>query len=246
MSISHFQIHLGLRRIMEIVELLHGFWVPNDSHIGKWQKECQKLNHDNWILPQFVEVIQPGWTVFDLGAFNGDHTQQYSIKVGSMGNVVAIEPGRLANKCLEHNVRVFTHANVHCFRGVIDSVSAKFYEHVPEGNLAASRVERSDPSLDSILSITIDDLAYWHKPNFIKLSICGYEHKALLGATETLTQHRPIFAIKIVRSYLAEQGSYPEQIRDLLHQNGYEIRKFIPDHINWQNTPQFDLIAYPK
>lgn len=240
---------------MEIVKIHHGFLVPKDTHIGKWQIECQRLWHDEWILPQFVHVIQEGWNVFDLGAFNGDHTYLYHKKVGPKGFVFAVEPGRLAFKCLERNVKYFPvvegdylKSYVKCWRAAIAETHGEFYEHIESSNLGGSKVEKCEHALyrDTFLSLTIDDLSALKRPNFVKLSICGYEYKALLGATETLNLYRPIFAIKISRSYLAEQGNFPQQIRDLLHSHKYEIRQFIPDAISWEITPQFDIIAWPK
>lgn len=239
---------------MEIVSIFAGYQVPRDSHIGKWQIECQKLDHDEWILPQFVEIIQEGWTVFDLGAFDGDHTLSYSQKVGDKGMVFAVEPGRVAFKCLEMNVVRFKnfninlHSNISCWRAAISDKNSEYYEHIENTNLGASKIEKCDHAMhkDDFLSITIDDLSALRSPNFIKLDIEGFEVKALQGAEETLHKHRPIWAIEVCRGHLAQQGATPEQIRDILHSHNYEIRLFIPEKIDWATSPQFDIVAWPK
>ncbi len=234
--------------MVELREISKGFLVPMDTHIGNWQNQCQRLDHDNWLLPQIVELIKPGNIVYDLGAFNGDHTIAYSLAVGETGKVIAVEPGRIAFKCLERNLRYFKHENVQCYRCVISDTNLQFYEHIENGNLGASKTERCYKPLDtdSILSLTIDDLVNANgTPNIIKIDIEGFEAKALRGAEQTLHKHRPIFVVEVNRGALAIQANTPEQIRDIFSDHNYAIKKIVPHDASWTISPQFDVFAYP-
>lgn len=58
---------------MNIKTITGGYQVPDDSCLGKFQLETDRLDHDRHLVPLACEYIKPGMTVLDAGAFNGDH-----------------------------------------------------------------------------------------------------------------------------------------------------------------------------
>lgn len=234
---------------MNTVEIPGGFIVPNDSHIGSWQQECGKLDHDDFLLPIALLHIKPGMTVLDCGAFDGDHTIAYSRAVGASGKVIAVEAGDLAYHCLNHNARRFENRNVIPVHAAVESMAGFLFAHYENPNLGASRV-RCDQKIvsgrDFIYSVSIDSLRHHFKVkfDFIKLDIEGYEALALLGAVNCLEDDRPILLIEINSEALSDNGASPNDVVGQVEKHGYD----------WQpvqstctiDSPQFDIICTPR
>ena len=57
----------------QIEVLPNGIWVlKDDTHISKWVKQQDRLDHDMNTLPFILPLIKPGDHVIDAGAFIGE------------------------------------------------------------------------------------------------------------------------------------------------------------------------------
>ena len=224
-----------------------GFIVPNDTHIGKWQIESGRLDHDNFLPPFVVSRLKPADFVIDCGAFDGDHTIAYSNAVGPDGLVVAIEAGNLAFECLKHNAKLFKHRNVltvHAAAGEIDGVITS---HYPAPNLGASQCVADGKDGDfSVSTITIDKMIgnLDRKVSFIKMDIEGWEFFALRGAEGTIKKDRPEMLIEINRGALASNHHTPEDVVKFIIDLQYAFT-ILPSHCRFLD-PQFDIHCIPK
>lgn len=219
-----------------------------DTHLGKWIEESGKLAHDEFLIPLAASHIKEGSCVIDAGANVGSHTIAYSSKVGKEGTVIAIEPGKVAFECLLHNVGLFPHNNVMPIKAALSDQDGQTVSHTEDANLGASvcnPVETRVPGSFYLLTVTIDFIASQiQKPiSFIKLDIEGWETDALIGASKTLRDHKPILLIEVNKATLEAQGSSVQELLQVLHQNKYVWSICQPqcDIL----SEQFDIIATP-
>lgn len=227
-------------------EIPGGFIVPNDTHIGEWQKTCGKLDHDEFLVPFAVSRLKPGDFVIDCGAFDGDHTIAYSKAVGEMGRVLAIEAGQLAFNCLKHNIAMFRILNVIALRGAVGNINGEYAQHVTNENLGASTCLKVDSMHDaSMFTISIDHImrGLKMKVDFIKLDIEGWEPRALAGAATTLQTDRPELLIEINRGALEKCGFTPGTI--FCELTGFRYSwKIVQDDCD-VDSPQYDIHCLP-
>lgn len=231
---------------MDTVEIPGGYLVPCDSHVGKWQQECGRLDHDEFTVPLACEHIPIEGTVIDCGAFNGDHTIAYSHKVGSRGLVIAFEPGAIAYKCLEHNARKFPSQTLVVNGALSDKDNEKVGHEVNE-NLGASRCGGEG----NILTYTLDgflEATHIHRLDFIKMDCEGWELKVLRGGAKMIQRFRPTMLIEINAGALEEQGASYKEISDLLREWKYEWQVIQPEceNISIFSYPQFDILCTPS
>ena len=224
-----------------------GFWtLKGGTHILFWQKQLQRLDHDLFLPPYCAKFIPTGGCAVDAGALNGDHTIAYSRKAGQGGLIFAFEPGTQAFKCLEHNIKLFEHANVIASPFALGEKDGTCgYKSIPGVDFGSAYCcgEEGDikvVTLDSIIKPGFTP----RKVDFMKLDVEGCEAKALRGATQILTEDRPIMVIEINR-YCEQQhngGSYDE-IKSLLSQFGYLHRQVDGQNID---SMLWDAVCWPS
>lgn len=233
-------------------EISGGFLVPiHDTHLGKWQIEEDKLDHDNFLPPLVCAELNEGDVIIDLGAFNGDHSIAYSRKVGEKGIVMAVEAGELAFHCLKHNAGLFEHKNVFPLHSCISDFCGESVTHSTSENLGASVAtliprEKLVEGERYLMTVTVDYLASLvQKPiNFIKMDIEGWEVKALIGASHTLKNNKPKMLIEVNQEALKNQGSTPGDIFAILKMMGYEWKIVQPECK--LGDPMFDILCTPS
>lgn len=232
---------------MKIREIEGGYHVPEDTHIGKWQIDSQRLDHDEYLVPQIVQRIPEGGCVIDCGAFNGDHAIAYARKTGPSGLVVAIEAGETAFTCLAHNAQLFSQeANVLCLNIGVGADYQLLMHHKNE-NLGASHLASSSGDAQNCFPIAVWPLdilfpIFRQQPlNLIKMDIEGMEVQALKGAASLIHQHRPTLVLEVNAGALQRNGSSAELLLELVNDLGYGIEK-LPEDAPW-DSPQYDIIC---
>lgn len=236
---------------MKTITIAGGFKVPSDTHLGAWQQQSGKLDHDEFLVPFVTSKLKEGMCVLDVGAFDGDHTIAYSSAVGGSGMVVAVEPGSIAFECLLHNVGLFPLKNVFPLQACVGEHCGQSAAHTPALNLGASvcwpmEKEKMIEGEKYLLTVNIDYLTQqcMRKVDFIKLDVEGWEVGALIGATKTLTDHRPQLLIEVNSSALLLQGEEPAAIFQILSHHGYTFQIVQPDCKI--GDPQYDIWCKPK
>lgn len=212
--------------------------IEGDTHIGKWVIESGRLDHDQNMLPILKPLLPEGGTVIDVGAFIGDHTEFYALRVGPKGVVIAFEPNPEAFECLWHNMQRYP--NVIC-RGdaVSNSESPIFLQPDPNAGAAHATTHPTDTELKCV---TIDSLLI-KECHFIKLDCEGMEPLALHGARETIMKHRPTLLIEVNEGALARQGFNGATIFAILKHYGYKARNVYEEQP--MEGPQYDILCLP-
>lgn len=210
--------------------------IENDTHISKWVRQSGRLDHDQNMLPLLNGHIQSGFTVVDIGAYIGDHTEYYANRVGSSGKVYAFEPNPPAFECLKYNMT--KHAQVFCLNfGASDSNHTIGIALDP--NVGASHAIEGD----EIKCIELDSLKL-NECHFIKMDCEGMELRALIGAQKTISMFRPTMLLEINRGALIRQGVTADDVFGWLENNQYYYR-----NVYYGQSllgEQLDILCLPK
>lgn len=157
-----------------------------------------------WYLPNASEpgvqlilrdLIKPGDTCLDVGAFQGDLTLMMSRLVGPKGQIVTFEANplileRLTNNCISNFL-----TNVFLIHGAVWHKSDEWLQFFNNG--AASRIDikstEKTEDLFRVKSISLDDFLASNKmiPDVVKMDIEGAEKHALRGFANNLELHKP-------------------------------------------------------
>ena len=141
------------------------------------------------------DLIKPGDTCLDVGAFQGDLTLVMSRLVGPKGQIVTFEANplileRLTNNCISNFL-----TNVFLIHGAVWHKSDEWLQFFNNG--AASRIDiKSTEKIEDLFrvkSISLDDFLARNKmiPDVVKMDIEGAEKHALRGFANNLDLHKP-------------------------------------------------------
>ena len=155
-------------------------------------------------------------TYFDLGAYRGDTVEEFLKNVNSYNKIIAIEPDKKTyNKLCIATQNVSNIENINACVSDIDGVLS--FE------MNGSRGSTIGAGSDTINSVTIDYLSQKTIPTYIKMDIEGAELSAVLGAKDTITNHKPKMQIaayhrsedliSIPKNVLALRGDYKIYLR---------------------------------
>lgn len=173
-------------------------------------------------LYQLPQLLREGDVVFDCGASQGGYALYAAHLVGTGGAVVAIEPQAYAARAVRISAAANAFAQLRVEQvavadqdGVLsffDNGKAVAGSLVDHGVSAGRRVEAR--SLDSLMrGLDLQRL------DLIKLDVEGSEHRALLGAAESIARHRPLV---VFESWDTEDPNYVQTWRTLTDW-GYRI-----------------------
>lgn len=236
-----------------IKELPSGIWIiKDDTHIGKWVEQQERLDHDQNLLPFILPYIKEGDTVVDAGAFIGDHTIAYLRAVGHMGLVYAIEPNPIAMQCLQHNLSLNGSAGyrlqtfqVALGREQRSDIALNFEENnfgaawIEDRGLLDTLGQKRFPYYVPMMPM---DFFNWN-PNFVKLDVEGCEVLALEGMKKTIERCHPILVIEVNYEALKRQGYHAGEIYEFLESRGYK-QKILQENCS-RTSPMYDLFCLP-
>lgn len=180
----------------------------------------QKRNLD------FIKSLRPHFNIIiDGGTHVGMNTIQYA-KIAD--KVYSIEASPETYKLLQLNVELYNITNAVLYNFPISNIDGETvnFKHFDgdEGNNRIVREFKGDRGIPFILKTrTLDSILQSEKDKIdvIKLDIEGYEMKALLGAENTLNNHKPILQIEIFDNILKRNGHSAQQLYDYLYDLGY-------------------------
>jgi len=184
----------------------HGCW------LGSYEHHTQKT---------LAKIMQPGYTVYDLGANVGYYTLLASTIVGPAGKVFSFEPVPRNLAYLRRHLHLNNVTNC-----TILEVAVGASEGVGNFDLGHNHFSghlTTNGVCDNTLTVRIVGLDQLHAsgqlppPNVIKCDIEGAEHEALTGAMQIIATHRPTIV-------LATHGPEVHQLcHDLLTAHSYTI-----------------------
>jgi FkbM family methyltransferase len=146
-----------------------------------------------------ANLVRPGDTVLDVGAFIGTHTLAFAKMVGKAGYVHSFEPRQAIRRLLLSNVDLNKLESVRVYDCALGSGNSEVNILALDtqtqqnfGGLAIEEVLASETVLtETILIRRLDDFTF-ERLDFIKIDAEGMEAEVIRGATQTLATHRPV------------------------------------------------------
>ena len=151
-------------------------------------------------VPNFLELIKPGDTVFDIGAHVGYFTLLASRIVGRGGRVVAFEPLPVNLAYLRRHKNVNRRRNVDILPVAVGQregqMALEFRSGTGRGRLT------TDGTAGHIHVRVVNLDALWERgalpePDVIKMDVEGAECEALRGASRLLARCRPVILLSV-------------------------------------------------
>jgi FkbM family methyltransferase len=214
-----------------------GVWVvDNDTHFTKWVEEHKRLDTDHGFVINLIKpYVNKNQAVLDLGANIGTQTITYANYFGPE-NVIAIEPNPECVECLRKNIPDCTVIKA----AVSDEFSDKSLflqdnvgaSYITEGQgVKTIRLDDCQPFLNSIVNNK--------KFTFIKIDVEGYEIKALQGAKNFISKHKPVMVIEINEITLNRYGYNQNQLLNEIKTLGYNYQPYTEVGV------QYDVLCLP-
>jgi len=173
-------------------------------------------------------ILQPEWTVVDIGANIGYYALQEARVVRS---VIALEPTPESYSILQRNVGLNDRWNIRTHRLAVG-------DREGEIGFALSRACNWNSIAETNGDIkvemkTLDSLLEGSRVDFVRMDVEGYEMRVLEGMKLTLQDSKPRMFIEVHRDKLKDYGSTQRQVMEYLADLGYSIEKsFIPGREN--------------
>jgi FkbM family methyltransferase len=181
----------------------------------------------------FAEQIRSGGVMWDVGANIGFYSLIASRLVGD-GKVIAFEPLPANQAAIRRNLALNEITNVELIGLALGDHEGTADLQLHGGNSWAKLDTSADTSFRTRRGVadtiqvqisTLDaQLGNVPPPSFVKIDIEGAEVAALRGATNLLTEHRPVLIVEI-------HGTN-EAVTDLLESRDYIVRTVEAPHIS--------------
>ncbi len=192
-------------------------------------------------LRRLQSLCEPGWTIWDCGAYLGYYTASFARFVGPSGRVVAFEPDprNMArtqdNLMLNHLANVqFVSAAIAAPGGQIDFVlSDNTNSHIAGTWVGAERTayseitERRDGTFQ-VRCLSLDEAfrdTAIPRPNLIKLDIEGAEIEALRYTRDLVREAKPLIALELHNPDCDAAAWYFAQM------TGYSLRALVDGRV---------------
>ena len=200
------------------------FLTDKNDYIG--DEVCQNGVWEPEIIDVYTSLIQPHYTIVDIGAHMGFHTINFA-KNGSQ--IYAFEPQKhLYNQICANVFLNELNEKITCFNiGLGETNKRSSFGSLDRHNTLnwnegytvelinyGGRSLEDNLGTDEIEIRTLDSFNF--TPHFIKMDVEGYELKTFQGAKQTLKKHHPILLFE----------SFPnskEDVFNFLKGIGYEI-----------------------
>ena len=219
------------------------FWVYKDSYFDQNAKPFE-----TGIQKLFNRIVQPGWTVFDVGANIGIHTVLLCKLAGKAGKVVALEPVNYNQALLYDNL----HLNdqwAHVMQAAASDKPGHIRLNMMRGsssyhtNSSTVQNEKMEKFKDHIVetyaqTVTLDSLIDL-KPDFIKIDTEGAEFKVLSGAKKIIQEYQPTIIMEYYQRRIKHLGLKDAHFAKILSPYYYAFE--IIDNNNKVRLRRFDF-----
>jgi FkbM family methyltransferase len=184
-------------RVFELAAPLEGYkmsleWRSSKAFVfGTYERE---------VVSALLEVVKPGWIVFDIGAHVGYFTLLLAKLVGLKGRVVAFEPFPENFQTLEENVRLNGARNIVLERSAVAATSGMASLRSNDSNrqtFTASLVHGQPGS--EVKVVSLDDYAAGQREqiDFVMMDVEGAEADVLMGMRSILRRNLPLLLIEL-------------------------------------------------
>lgn len=205
-----------------IEQTAEGWWIiSDDSHIGKWVKECKRLDHDQWLLQKLCHYVRPGDMIVDVGANIGDHTIAYLDWVAEHGEVHAFEVGDKAFECLSRNCNPYRFPQCYLHNVALYNRKCRLSFYQVGNNVGSTYVEmQRDLKAIVVDAVPMDNFGF-ERLDFLKIDAEGAEPLILEGAKETIKRFHPIICMEVNTTCLNRAGSSEAELLEMMKHFGY-------------------------
>jgi len=182
------------------------------------------------------ELLRPGDTFFDVGAYVGWMALVASKRVGRRGRVVAFEPSPPLAGLLRYHRRANLALNISIEELAVSDASGiselylNNFGHSSVNSLIDAAVSyqvhrNGRPEAVSVHTCTLDDYCEKKRcvPRVVKIDVEGAEGMVLRGARQVLARYQPPLIVA-VHPPLLPSGSGEEVFR-LLERDGYKVSR---------------------
>lgn len=184
------------------------------------------------IKQAFLDLIQDGDIVIDVGANIGEYSLIAAQKVKQNGQVISIEPLKETVQTLKNNFQLNNFSNFEIINKVIGNETKKvnLYKQLDGGTMGfvdSSLTGRNFNKAGEVEMTTIDEILLTRNlenVKVMKIDIEGYEFELLKGAKESLKNKKiKNLIIEVHVNYLKEKGISEKQFYDYLREQGYVV-----------------------
>jgi FkbM family methyltransferase len=201
--------------------------------------------HDLEVQQAMAQLLQPGMTVYDIGANVGFTAILAAKQVAPNGRVVCFEPLAANAKQISRNAALneFRFVEVRQMAlGRSDGEAEFFLSASPTWGRLADAGQA--PQQNGVLRVpvrSLDSLAasdHLPAPQFIKMDVEGAEADVLKGGKALLTAARPVMVIELHHTYQA--------VIDSLQGLDYVVRPLTAAGESASTDGEFQILVYPR
>lgn len=185
--------------------------------MGKYEQEATAL---------FKKIIQPGWTIVDVGAYIGYFTILSAELTGKSGSVLAFEPNPLCIKILKRNLNFHNIANVQVYDYALGNKEkiSKIYLGAEWSSMTKSNLNKNEVDSATVKVKALDKVLGDKKVDFIKMDIQGHDFKAFQGAKRLLQRNKDIVLhLELWPKGIESSGDSPIAMLDFLKDLGFAM-----------------------
>lgn len=207
-----------------------------------------RYRNDRGEIAYVIDAIQPGQTVFDIGAHKAGYLYWMRKRAGNTGKVIAFEPQSRLYQYLVRVKKGLGWRNVVIEPLALSDAESDVPLYMPSDSRKGSSpgatiVDQQDKDsfqpTETVHTQTLDDycLRYRLQPAFLKIDVEGNEGKVFRGAVKTLTQYKPKILVEIESRHVGR-----EKVRDTFHfLQKLQYKGFIIQGLNRLPLEKFDF-----
>jgi FkbM family methyltransferase len=187
-----------------------------------------EMVYEQYILEKLISLVQPGDTIYDIGANIGFYTVSLAKAVGVRGRVITFEPMSENYRHLRDNIELNGLTNVRTFQVALADWNGK-------GELYLTASKENISGLPSLIPhhLAIDrevEVAEGDRlietnrlpiPQLVKIDVEGSEYAVIRGLRQTLNKPNCKFVLCEIHPQLLPAGLQPKQIFDELKSYGF-------------------------
>ena len=174
-----------------------------------------------------ISFLEPGDTVFDIGAHIGFYTVLFAKAVGEEGKVIAFEPEEESYNFLQKNLKLNGLSNIFVFRKALGNEmgKGKLFLGQTIGNFSLVRTYEKAIEYQEVEIVKGDQFVREKNlpiPKIVKIDVEGYEYSVLPGLEETLSHPDCKMICCEVHPLLLPSGITGEKILGLIKALGFK------------------------
>jgi FkbM family methyltransferase len=178
-------------------------------------------SYEQYMQKAFQRFVQPGFTVFDIGAHAGFHSLFCGLLVGNFGRVLAFEPNPKNRNSMALQLQANPQLPITLLPFALSDHDASL--NFDTSNAAEGKLTNEGDTL--VEARTLDGLissGILHPPDIIKIDVEGHEKEVLKGSRMVLEKYRPIILCD------DNDGSTFELVSSELRTLGYRMEGRLP------------------